>query len=152
MFADAAELMGRCGTGNNRIVIHLDVAGESHRIRQDHMAADLAIMGDVRIAKKQIVRTDSGHGIRVGTSMNRGVFTENIVIADFKISGIAHVFEILGFSADGGKGEKLIATAKPRVAINDDMRVEDAIVSKRDICANDTKRPDADIASQRGER
>ena len=151
MFSDPAELMDGGRAGNDRVIIHLNVASEGHRIRQDDMIANLAVMGDMPIAKEQIMRADAGGGIRMGATVDRGVFPENIVVANFKISGIAHILEVLCFATNGGKGEKLIPASEFRVAFNDDMRVQDTIIAELDICTNDTKRANADIASQRGE-
>jgi hypothetical protein len=74
------------------------------------------------------------------------------VVADFEVSGIAEVFEILGLAADDGEGEKLVATADFRVTFQDNVRVEDAIVTEFDVVANDAIRADADVLSQGGER
>ena len=116
------------------------------------MAADLAVVGDVRVAQKQVVRADARDGIRVGAAVDRGVFAENIVVADFQIGGISDVFEVLGFASDGRKGEKLVGAAEFRVALENDVRVQDTIIAEFDIRSNDAKRADTDIASQRRKR
>ena len=97
------------------------------------------------------MRTDPGDGICVGAAVNGAVFPENVVIADFQIGGISRVLEILGLASYCGEGEKLVAAPKFRMTFQHHMRVEDAFIAELDIRADDTKRTDADIASQRRE-
>ncbi len=94
------------------------------------------------------MRADAGDGVRVGTAVDRGIFPENVQVANFQIGGIADVFEILGLPADRGEGEKLVGTAEFRMPLEDHVRVKDAVVAKLDIRSDDAEWPDADIASQ----
>ena len=151
MFAHSAELVNRRRSGNDGVVADFDVAGEGNGIREDDVTTDLTIVRHVRVAEKQTMRTDPGHGIRVSAAVNGAVFPENVVIANFQVRRIARVFEILRLSSHGGEGEELIAASEFRMTFEHHMRVEDTIIAKLDICADDTERADADIASQRRE-
>ena len=115
------------------------------------MTSNLTIVGDVRVAEEQIVRADPGDRIRVGAAVDGAVLPENIVIADFQIRRITRVFEILSLASYCGEGEKLVVAPKFRMTLEHHMRVEHAFIAELDICADDTERTDADIASQRRE-
>ena len=69
-------------------------------------------MGDVRITEQQIVRADAGRQALVGAAVDRRVFAENIVIADFEKRGLADVFEVLRLPADRREREKLVPRPK----------------------------------------
>ncbi len=116
------------------------------------MVPQLAVVSDMRVAEQQIVRADPSRQIRVGTAVDGAVFPENIVIADFQISGIAFEFQILRFPTDCGKWEKLVASTHFRVTFEDDVRMENAVITQFDVRANDAIWPDADIPPDGGKR
>ncbi len=143
--SDAAELVHGGQTGDDDVVLDDDVAGEADGIGEDDVIAELAIVGDVRIAEQQVVGADARGQFLEGAAMDGGVFAEDVVIADFQIGGLGDVFEVLGFSSDGGEGEKLVAAADFRVSFDDDVRVEHAIIAQLDVRANHAEGADADI-------
>lgn len=116
------------------------------------MVPELAVVGDVRVAEQQVVRPDPRRQTLVSAAVNGAVFPEHIVIADFKMRWLALILEVLGLAANDGKGEKLISLSEFRMALQNDMRMEHAVVTECDIRTNDAIRTDADIASQRGKR
>ena len=56
------------------------------------------------------------------------------------------------FPPIAAKGKNSLARPNFEWPFEDDVRVQDAIVAELDVRSDDAKRPDADIASQRGER
>lgn len=145
MRADPAELVGCGGTRDDRVIVHLDVAGESHRVRENDMIADLAVMSDVRITKEQIVRPDPSGQAVVGATVDGRIFPENVVIANFEIRWLAHILEILGFSTDDCEGKKFIALPDFRVSLHHDMGVQHAALTQLDIRPDDAKWTDPDV-------
>jgi hypothetical protein len=77
-----------------------------------------------------------------------GVLAENVRIADFEVGRLAGVLEVLGLAADVGEGKKLIFPAKGRVAFEDDVSVENALVAEGDVVADDAVRADSDIPTE----
>lgn len=82
--------------------------------------------------------------------MDRAVFAEHVVRADFESGGFPNVFEILGFPANGSEGEKFVAFSEAGGAFENDMIVEHTIITKGDIGANDAVRADSDVVSELG--
>lgn len=152
MLADAAELVDRTHAGNDGMIFNDDVAGDANGVGKDDVAAELAVVGDVGVAEQQIMRADAGGQAFVGAAVDGGVFAKNVVVADFEVSGIAEVFEILGLAADDGEGEKLVAAADLGMTFENDVGVQDAIVAEFNMVANDAIGANADILSQGGER
>ncbi len=152
VFPDPAELMRRGEAGNDGVVLDDDVAGEAHGIGQNDVVAELAIVRDVRVAEKQVMRADPRRHIAVRAAVDGGVFPENIQIADLQVSRIADVFQILRLSADRGEGEKFVRAADFRVPIDHDMGVQNAVIAELDVGTDDAIRADSNVFPDRGQR
>jgi len=152
VFPDPAKLVHGADSGNDRVVIDRDVAGDPDAVGKDDVIPELAIVGDVRVAEEKIVRADRRRDFAVRAAMDGSVFAEDIVIADDEKGRLTDVFEVLGFSADRCEGEELVVLADFRRAIDHDMRVEHAFITKLDIRADDAKRADADVVADFSER
>ena len=74
--------------------------------------------------------------------MDGDAFAKNIAVADFQPRDAAFPFQVLRLHADGGERENFISLAQPRVAVNDDVRMQFAIVAERDVFADDAIRAD----------
>lgn len=107
-------------------------------------------MGDVRVTEEKIVRTDACGQFLEGATVHGGVFSENIVIADFECRRLTDVFQILCFPADGCKREKLVIFSEGGSAFEHNMRVKHAIVTERHVRANDTEWADMNVLSELG--
>ncbi|MEY5013418.1 MAG: hypothetical protein RLY69_1133, partial [Verrucomicrobiota bacterium] len=125
---------------------------ETDGVGEDDVIAELAVVGDMRVAEQQIVGANARRRVIVGAAMHGAVFAELVEVADFEHGRFALVLEVLGFSADGGVGIKFVAAAKLRGAFEHDMRMQHAVVAKFDMVADDAVRPDADIRAKLGER
>ncbi len=108
MFPDPAELMRRGEAGNNRMIANDAVPREASVIGKNDVITKLAVVRDVRIAEKQIVRADPSRQLLMGTAMYRAVFTEHIVIANLKGGWLTNVFQILSLAAHHRIWEKLV--------------------------------------------
>jgi hypothetical protein len=52
VFPDSAELVERRQAGNNRMILHNDMASDANGIREDDVIAQLAIVSDVSVTKQ----------------------------------------------------------------------------------------------------
>jgi len=84
------------------------------------------------------------------SAVDRGVFTEHIVVADLECGGFSDVFQVLGFAADAGEGEEFVAFAKRGMALEHHMRVKHAVITEFDMRADDAKGADPDICANFG--
>ena len=70
------------------------------------------------------------------------VFAEGVVVADLRAGDAALPFQILRLQPDAGEGKNFVLLAQPRVAVNDDVRMQLAARAQRDVLADDAIRPD----------
>ena len=150
MFPDAAELVGGGEAGNDRVVTDGAVPGEAAVVRKDDVVPQLAIVGDVGVAEEKVVGADAGGQLRVGAAMDRAVLAEDVVGADFQCGGLADVFEILGFPADDGEGEKLVGIPEGGGAFEDDVGVQHAVIAEGHVRTDGAVGADADVPAEFG--
>ena len=77
-----------------------------------------------------------------GGAVDGDVFAEGVAVADFRVGHAALPFQVLRLEADAGEREDFIRLAERRVAVNDDVRMQFAVVAEGDVFANDAIRPD----------
>lgn len=152
MLSDMAELMNRREARNDGVIPDGHVPSKAAIVRKDDVIAELAIMRNVAIAEKQIVRADASGQLFVGAAMYGAVLAEDIVISDLEGGWLTNVFKILGFPSNQREGEKLITFPESRGAFEHDVGVENTIVAKGDVCADDAVGADADVLSEFGFR
>lgn len=139
-------------TGNDRVIPNHAMPREAAVVGKNNVIAELAVVRDVGVAEKQIVRADPGGQLFMRTAMHRAVFTENVVIADFQRGRLPDVFQILGLPADKRVGEKLVVPSKLRRPLEHHMTVQHAFIAERDVSSDDAIRADAYVFSQLGFR
>lgn len=81
MFPDPAELMDRSKAGNDRVILNRHVPREAAVVGKNDVIAELAVMRDVGVTEKQIVRADAGGQFCMRAAMHRAVFAEHVVIS-----------------------------------------------------------------------
>jgi hypothetical protein len=86
----------------------------------------------------------------MGTPVDGGIFSKNVMRPNQQMSRLANVFQILRLATDGGERKKFIIFADPRRTFDHDVRMQRAIVTDDDIITDDTKRPHLDILTQCG--
>src|SRR5437762_6688687 len=79
--------------------------------------------------------------------MNGNMFAESIVLADFRASDSTAPLHVLGFQPKADERKNFVASAQHGMAVNDDVRVEPAIVTERNMLADDAARADLAIAA-----
>ncbi len=95
MRTDVAELMDQGKAGQDRPVIHVNVACQGSIVDQNHVVADHAVMPDMGIGHDQVVIAQRGFGtVLNGPAVNGHAFADHVVIADDKTGFLALVFQI----------------------------------------------------------
>lgn len=150
MLADPTELVRGGEPRDDRVVTDGDVSGKAAVVGKDDVIPQLAIVRDVGIAEEKIVRADARGQLLMRATVDRAVLTEDVVIAYFQSCRLTDVFEILGFPADGSEGEKLVAFPKAGVALQDDMRVQHAIIAEDHTGTDDGVGADVDVSAELG--
>src|SRR5207253_5243946 len=94
--ADAHEMMYRTQRADIGPVFDRDMSAERSGVRHDDVAADLAIMRDVRIGHDQVVIAD----LREAAALRRATIDRHelanlVVVADFKARALARVGNVL---------------------------------------------------------
>ncbi len=148
--ADAAELVNGAESGDDGVVIDLDVSGEGAVVREDDVVTDLAVVGDVGVGKEEVVRAETGGRPVDGATVDGSVLAKDIAITGDERGGFAGVFEILGFGADGGEGKEFVVLSEFAVAMNDDVRMELASISEADVGLDDAVGADFDVVAEFG--
>ena len=144
--------MRRGKAGNDRVIPDHTMPREAAVVRKNDVIAELAVVRDVGVAEKQIVRADPGGQFFMRSAMYRAVFAENVMIADFQRSRFPDVFQILGLTSDHRVGKKLVVLSKRSRAFQHHMAVQNAVIAERDFCSDDAIRADSDVFSQLGFR
>lgn len=150
MRTNAAKLMNPSKAGNDGMVCHFHMSGEGAVVGENHVIANLAVVGNVRVSEKEIVRTDPGGGFRGGAPVDGGVFPENIAVPNDKGGRFPGIFQVLRFEADGGEGKKLVFLPNFGGSVKDDMRVKDTAITESDTAFDHTVRPDLAVFAKSG--
>src|ERR1017187_8162596 len=74
--------------------------------------------------------------------MNGDAFTKHIAVADLQSRDAAFPFQVLRLLADAGEREDFVFLAELGVAVNDDMRMKQAIIPECDVSTDDAIRAD----------
>ena len=98
--ADATELVHPRAAGEIRPIADGDVAGQHDVIRDDHLVADAAVVGDVGVDHQQAVVADGRLRIGGKGAMDGDVFADRVVAADDHVAGVFRRMDVLGHSAE----------------------------------------------------
>src|SRR5205814_8132290 len=100
----AAELM-HAGKGSDcRVVFNRDVARKRRRVRHDDVAAEHAVVPNMRVRHQKIVISDSRvAATALCAAMDIHVLAKNVVMADREECFLAFELEILGLQPDGSE-------------------------------------------------
>lgn len=76
------------------------------------------------------------------------VLAKDIVGADLQGGGLPDVFQILSFTADEGEGKKLVGFPKGGGALQNDVGVKHAVITKSHVCTDDAVGADTDVPTE----
>lgn len=103
----------------HRAVLHLDMTGQKHVVGHHHSVSDRGIMAHVSTDHQEVVIPDTGCTTLLRRTMDRGVFSDHVVIANFD-KGRSSPLEgkILGIRADDRPVADGVAGTHPHVPAN----------------------------------
>jgi hypothetical protein len=129
----------------------LNMAGEGYTVRQDHMIVDDTVVGDMRVSHEEVVVADACHAATFcRASIQSGEFPDPITIADFQISLLAGILQILWRSPDGGELEDLVVATNFSPALYDNVTGNHSPGTNDNMFADHAVRPDSDIFGEPG--
>ena len=150
MLSNTAELMHRAETGDNSVVPHRDVPRNGSVVGKDGVIAYLTLVGNVGVAKEEVVVPDSRRSVGGGATVDGDVFPEGVVVSDDELSLLALVFEVLSPSSERRERKGLTALADDGVAFDDDVTTQAGMCSNGDIVPDNAIRSDLTIGSNFG--
>ena len=153
MRADLAELVDTGVARHDHPVAELHVSRERGAVRQDALAADDAVVGDVRVRHEQAVVADRGHATPADRAAVDGAeFAEHVAVADLEPGRLAGVLAVLRGVADRGELEHARVAAERGRSL--DHRVGSDRAARADAHAgtDDRERPDFDARVDFGAR
>src|SRR5688572_8675688 len=150
---DLAELVDRGVAGQDHPVAELHVAGECRAVRHDALAADDAVVRDVRVRHEQAVVTDRGHAAAARrAAVDRAELPEHVAVADLEPRRLTGVLAVLRGVADRGELEYARVAAERGRPLDDGMRPHLAARADADPGADDRERADLDARVDFGAR
>jgi hypothetical protein len=116
---------------------HVHVPGELGAIGHDHVAAHDAIVGDVHVGHDPVVVPKAGDAeVLHRAAVDGAALADRVAVADLHPGGLAGVFLVLRFVADGCKLEDAVVAADGRVAGDHGVRPDRGSVPDADVLAD----------------
>src|SRR5207253_2453289 len=111
--ANSAKLMHRSEPAHDSVITDFNMTSQSSIIREHNRVADCAIMTDVTIGEKISAVAHPCFAVAFCAAIDRAKLTKSISFANFQISRLARVFQILCLLADRTIGVKFILASGP---------------------------------------
>jgi len=141
--ADAAKLMDWTERANRREIFHRDVSREGCAVHKQRVAADQAIVPDVRIRQKKIVVAQESLAAAFFCATADGdVFAENVAVACDQFGALTSKGIVLRVATDRTERIKRIVLAELRRARQHRVGVQHAAVAQFHVLANHRVRAD----------
>jgi hypothetical protein len=96
------KLMRAHIVGKKNVILDRYVPGERDLVREDVVIADNTVVCDVNADHKKIPRTDACSQSFAIRPVKSAELTDDVVVADFEITGLVFELHILRFAADYG--------------------------------------------------
>ena len=97
---DPAKLVDGGETAHYRIVANFDMAGQRSIVGKDDFVSNPAIVSNVAVSEKISAAADLRFSFSRGAAVDRDEFAERVFVADFQISRLALVFQVLRLLTD----------------------------------------------------
>ncbi len=144
-FSDADELVDTGHASDGDVVFDGDVAGDADVVGDGDVVLDLDIVAKVDHGHEVVVVADFGEFALFGSAVDGDVFSEDVVVANLEVGGLAFVLSVLGVAAnDGALGEDVVF-ADGGVGFDGHVGVEFAPVPDHGSGFDITERSDGDI-------
>ena len=140
MGSHPAELVHQGEAAQGDTVPDMNMACQRGVICKNNVAADFAVMGNVAIRHNQVMVSNTCHPATPnGSTVERGRFTNDVVIANNKLGGLVFVAQVLGWLAKTYKRVDLAVLANGAGTRNNRMRGNPAAFANFYIGTNDGK-------------
>src|SRR5471032_1662390 len=141
--ADLAELVHIGEAAHDDPVADFDVAGQLRVVREDRVAADLAVVRQVDVGRDPVVVAEPRHAdVLHGAGVEGAEFADRVAVADFQTGRLAVPFLVLRRGADRRELEELVVAADGRVAFDDHVRADHRAGGYGHVRADDRIRAD----------
>ena len=134
--------MDRDEPADDGAIVDGHVARHLHRIRDDHVIADDAVMRDMHVRHQEATCPHRRLASRGAAAVDRAVLPDDRPVADLHPRLFAFVLEVLRIVADHRAVADLHAVTHARVALQDGVRRDAAALSHRHARADHAIRPD----------
>src|ERR1700678_3676937 len=125
------------------MILDSHVAREGHAVRENHAAADLAIVGNVGGGHHEVAVSKAGDATSTrGSDVQGGKLTNLIVVAEEQLGRLALVFHVLGDGPKRCKLEDAIAGTDGRATFNHRMGTDGRLGTNSDPGADHRKGAD----------
>ena len=124
------------------VVTDGDVPGQTRRIRQDQMIAQMAIVGDMHIGHQKIRMTHGGDAPALhGRPIDRHILAQDIVVTDHDFGRLPLVLPMLRRPTHRDKGMQFAPLSDVGPAINTHMRQHSSACADPNVFADDRVGP-----------
>lgn len=124
-----------------------DMACDSGVVGENGVVANMALVGDVGVAKEKVVVSDLSGSVGGGPAMNGDVFSKGVIVPNEQLGLLALVFQVLSSSSKGGKGISIATLTDDGVTLDDDMTAQARIGSESNVISDDAIRSDLAIGA-----
>ncbi len=140
--SDAHKLMNQAIAGDEGAVADGHVPGQQRAVGHDDVVSEHDVMSDMAVRHQKIVRADAGLLGQLVRTMNRGMFAEDIVVANAQAGRLVLILQILRGVADHAAGVEAVVRANGRVAGQINVRPDDGALADGHRFVNNGVRSD----------
>jgi hypothetical protein len=145
---DLDELVHGRSPADKGPVLHLNVAGQLHRVDDNHVVADHAVVGHVHVSHQQAVFADDGGvPVQFRPAVERYEFADGGVVANDHRGRFPLVFEVLRGRRNDGSRENLAVFANAGPFHDHRVRAYPGAFADLNVLLNDGKRLNGHIGS-----
>src|SRR6185436_10375597 len=149
MRPDMHELVHQRHAAEDHPVADGHMAGELNAVGEDGLAADLAVVRDVRIGHDPVlVCQPRDADVLRGAAADGDVLADGVVVADLDRSRLVGVLLVLRRRAERGEVEDLVALADPHRPVEHDVRADPGALAHLHFRADHRVRADGHVAAE----
>ena len=154
MLSDMGELMHHGASAENRPVVDIGLAGNSHVTHEDAMLAHAAVMRDMDIRHNEGVVADLGNAFSagLGAAVDSSALADGHVIANLDVCDFTVELEILGNCRNDCAGEDFAMLTYLRIRKDGCMGIYLGIITDFDVFVDKRIGPDLHVLTELGER
>jgi hypothetical protein len=137
MSAHPYKLMRADVVGKKNVILDRDVAGECDFVRKDVVVTDNTVVRDVNADHKKVARPDARRQSFTVCPVKSTELTNDVVVADFEIAGLALELNVLRLAANYGMLKNSVPGADPGESFDYSIGPDLAIRANFDVFLDD---------------